>query len=378
MTDRSSAGPHTAPALPLRLTAQLLAGAPARDPLAVAERLLAIQGQDPRGARLAIRARTVGLSAAHVDRALSERALLITWVNRGTLHLLRSEDYPWLHALTAPRLLTANTRRLAQEGISPANAERAVALIESALAEHGPLTRQQLRERIAAAGIRTEGQALVHLLALASLRGLIVRGPVLDTRHHAYVLVRDWLAPPLPFERERALAELARRYLRGHGPADAHDLAQWAGLPLRDVRQGLSAIAPELIQRADGLLDLARRESAAELPAPRLLGAFDPLLLGWRSREAILGEHQPAVISGGLFRPFALKRGRAVGIWSIRDGQVQLEPFHRLTQRDNAALADDAQDVLRYLAAATPARASPAAAAPPGYRTAFRRSQAGS
>jgi len=30
-----------------RLTAQLLAGAPARDPLDVAERLLAIQGQDP-------------------------------------------------------------------------------------------------------------------------------------------------------------------------------------------------------------------------------------------------------------------------------------------------------------------------------------------
>ncbi len=38
-----------------RLTAQLLAGPPARDPLDVAERLLAIQGQDARGARLAIR-----------------------------------------------------------------------------------------------------------------------------------------------------------------------------------------------------------------------------------------------------------------------------------------------------------------------------------
>jgi hypothetical protein len=41
-----------------RLTAQLLAGPPARDPVAVAERLLAIQGQDPRGVRLAIRDRT--------------------------------------------------------------------------------------------------------------------------------------------------------------------------------------------------------------------------------------------------------------------------------------------------------------------------------
>jgi hypothetical protein len=41
-----------------RLTAQLLAGEPAGDPVAVAQRLLAVQGQDPRGARLAVRART--------------------------------------------------------------------------------------------------------------------------------------------------------------------------------------------------------------------------------------------------------------------------------------------------------------------------------
>ena len=43
-----------------RLTAQLLAGPPARDPVAVCERLLAVQGQDPRGFRLAVRARTEG------------------------------------------------------------------------------------------------------------------------------------------------------------------------------------------------------------------------------------------------------------------------------------------------------------------------------
>src|SRR6185437_13671382 len=51
---------------------------------------------------------------------------------------------------------------------------------------------------------------------------------------------RDWLGgPPRPLSAERrpaALAELARRYLAGHGPASAADLALWAGLPLRDGR----------------------------------------------------------------------------------------------------------------------------------------------
>ena len=110
-----------------RLTAQLLAGEPARDPVAVAERLLAVQGQDPRGARLAVRARTLGTgtTVADVDRAFTDdRSLLISWLNRGTLHLVRSEDYPWLHALTTPPLVTGCMRRLAQEGV-PAGGRRA-------------------------------------------------------------------------------------------------------------------------------------------------------------------------------------------------------------------------------------------------------------
>ena len=179
-----------------RFAAQLLSGEPARSVTAVVRRLLAVQGQDPRGARLAIRPRSAGLTAADVDRALTdERSVLITWLNRGTLHLVCAEDYWWLHALTTPPLVTASTRRLAQEGVPPADADRAVAVIEAALAADGPLTRAQLGERITAAGVRSEGQAIVHILLLASRRSHIVRGPVTGAEH-AYVLARDWLGPP--------------------------------------------------------------------------------------------------------------------------------------------------------------------------------------
>ena len=272
-----------------RFAAQLLSGEPARSAADVVRRLLAVQGQDPRGARLAIRARSAGLTAADVDRALSaDRSLLITWLNRGTLHLVATEDYWWLHPVTTPPLFTASARRLAQEGVPPDDADRGVAAIESALAD-GPLSRGQLAERIVAAGVRTEGQALVHLLLLASLRGLVVRGPMAGGEH-AYVLVSDWLgAPPPPLDHDVALAELARRYLAGHGPADDRDLAKWAGLPLRAARRALTAIAGELAQRDDGLADLADRGQDAGLPPPRLLGAFDPLLLGWASKEPVLG-----------------------------------------------------------------------------------------
>jgi hypothetical protein len=332
-----------------RLTAQGLSGPPLVDPVSVAERLLAVQGQDPRGFRLAVRARTEGLTAADVERALGEdRALLVTWLNRGTLHLVRSEDYPWLQALTTPPLITSSTRRLRQEGVSEAKAERAMATIERALAEEGPLTRVQLRERINAAGVRTDGQAMIHLLFLAALCGIAVRGPMVG-KQHAYVLVRDWLGETQPVDCEKALAELARRYLVGHQPATDRDLAKWAGLPLRDVRAGLKAIGPELEEDEAGLVRLAKRDQPEPLPPPRLLGAFDPVLLGWTSREPILGEHEARVVTGGIFRPFAMAGGRAMAGWRMVKGEAVMEPYERLPVEHAAALGADAADVERFL-----------------------------
>jgi hypothetical protein len=339
-----------------RMAAQLLSGPPAAGPEQVAGHLLAVQAQDPRGARLAVRARSRARSAAEVDAALTrDRSVVITWLNRGTLHLVRAEDYWWLHPLTTPPLLRGNARRLAQEGVPPADAERGVAVIERSLTAGGPLTRAQLAERIAAAGVRTAGQAIVHLLALASLRGLTVRGPMAG-RDHAYVLVGDWLgAPPAEhatFDRDRALARLAARYLAGHGPASERDLAKWAGLPLRDAQRGLAAIAGRLADRDDGLAGLAGRHGGGDdcpLPPPRLLGAYDPLLLGWASRDPVVGPHGKLIAVNGLFRPFALVRGRAVGTWSLPGGTVALAPFAPLPDADAAALAADAADVERYL-----------------------------
>ena len=310
-----------------------------------------MQGQDPRGARLAVRARSSGVSAADVDRALTEdRSLLITWLNRGTLHLVRSEDYPLLQALTTPPLQTSAKRRLRQEGVNEKDVERAVKLIEKALGGEGPQTRLQLRERLEGAGIPAAGQVLIHLLFLVAVRGIAVRGPMVG-REHAYVLVRDWLGEQKPVDRTQALAELARRYLVGHGPANDRDLARWAGLPLRDTRAGLAAIASQLEHRDDGLVELAKRPPAQPLPPPRLLGAFDPLLLGWTSRDEVVGPHKLLVTINGIFKPFALVDGRAVATWKFSGGKVTIQPLGKVTKKAMAALEADAAEVERFLQA---------------------------
>ena len=344
-----------------RAAAQLLSGPPAGRPEEVAGRLLAIQGQDPRGARLAVRARSQGLSAADIDHALTvDRSLVISWLNRGTLHLVRSEDYWPLHRLTTPQLETGCARRLAQEGITPAEADRAAGLIERFLTGDGPLTRAQLDGRLQAAGVRTQGQALVFLLFLTSLRGISVRGPM-SGKQHAHVLARDWLGrPPAAPGPDAALGWLARRYLAGHAPATDRDLAKWAGLTLRDARRALRDIAAELVEGEDGLLRLARPAGdrlgpEPALPAPRLLGVFDPLLHGWQSRAAVLGRHERQIVRGGMFGSFALAGGRAVGTWGLSGDQISLTLLERLSPGHRRALEADAEDVRRFLGLAGPA-----------------------
>jgi hypothetical protein len=312
-------------------------------------RLLAIQAQDPRGARLAVRARSSGLRAADVDRAMSiDRTLLVTWLNRGTLHLVCAEDYRWLHMLTAGPQIAANARRLAREGVDANLAQRGATLIGRVLAEQGPLTRTQLREVLDRRGIPTAGQSFVHLLFEASLRGLLIRGPMLGT-DHAFVHPREWLGEAMLPARDRALAELARRYLAGHAPAGDRDLAKWAGLPLRDARAGLAAIASALRERPDGLLELATTKAAGALPIPRLLGPFDPLLVGWASRDWIAGDHDRALMSvNGIIHAVALVDGLVAARWSLQKGALELAPFGVLSDESRAALAVEAREVAAF------------------------------
>jgi hypothetical protein len=290
-----------------RFRGQLLHRPPG-DAESVVGHLLAVQAQDARSARLALRARTTG--ALTGDFAT-------TWLMRGTLHLVRREDLWWLHALCAPRMEAGNRRRLGQLGVSEAQAERAVALIAAAL-EDGPLERAALAERLAAGDIPVGGQRIVHLLARAAMLGVTV----LDGDRR---FVRA--SPPRPPDRDASLRELARRYLAAHPGADERDLAHWSGLPLSQVRRGMTA--PPAVARG---------------PAPlRLIPAYDELLLGWRDRSPTV---PPALArrvhpGGGLLRAVVLEDGVAVGTWQLRGGKVTVDG--RIA--DQAALAAEIAEI---------------------------------
>ena len=277
---------------------------------------------------------------------------MITWVNRGTLHLIAAEDEPLLHALTTPQLRTRQRPPTRAGRRQPGALSRGIDAIVAALGSEGPMTRDRLRAVLDATGVPTAGQALVHILYRATLDGLIVRGPMIGSEH-AFVLRADWLGERPTVDRDRALAELARRYLVGHGPADDRDLAKWAQLPLRDARAGLRRSRPSWTSDRTGWWTCVATRGPGPLPSPRLLGPFDPLLLGWRSRELVLGDAQGVVTINGIFKAIALIGGRAAGTWSMPGGQVELSLWDQPSRTAAAALRRDAAAVQAYLSTAS-------------------------
>jgi hypothetical protein len=284
-----------------RAAGQLLHKPKRRTPAEIVRHLLAVQAQDFASVPLALRARSKGLERADVFAALDSGELIISWLNRGTLHLVCRDDFPWLLALTAPTTRTANKRRLAQEGVT--NPAKGVRAIVKALGD-GPLLRKVIAERVG-----VQGPALTHLLLAASLEGKIVRGPV-HGREQTFALMQAHFGELPGVDREAALDELARRYAEGHVLSTAADLAYWSGLPLRDTRDRIG-----------------NKRGQTLVVAPKLLPPFDPYIMGWKDRSfAIPPDMAKRVIpGGGMFRAVVLVDGRVTGTWSRAGGRVEID-----------------------------------------------------
>ena len=327
------------------------------------QRLCGVQAQDFSAAELAVRARTTNLTASSVDRArTSERSVVWTWAMRGTLHLIAADDLGWLLPLVAPSSFPGSRRRLAQLGVGGDAPAKAVRMISKLLAGEGPLTRGEIAERLARHGIRTEGQAAVHLVRLAALEGVICMGPNRG-RERSFVLLRDWIRPQRALAREEALTELARRYLAAYGPAELGDFATWSGLGLTDARIAWGRIARDLREiRIDGLtLWALRSQNVRQAPRAvvRLVPNFDPYLLGYRSRDFAVPRQYARKVhpGGGMLRPVVLADGQAVGTWHFERRAskicIMIQMFTKLDPKIKDALDPEAHDIGRFLGVST-------------------------
>ena len=341
----------------LRLRAQgLLPGQAFAGVLDAARGCLCLQAQDVPTARLALRARTEGLTAETAAEEAAAAAVCRCWLMRNTVHLFADEDLAWMRPLLAPTPLKQAERRLGQLGVAE-KLPQALRTLRREIAKR-PLSRDETRAILERVGIeRGDGidanAPLYWTFHAAALLGVLAMRPALDPSGGFTA------APPDDDPGPDGWGRLARRYLESYGPATVRDFAYWAKITLTDARRAWELVddAVEVATENGAMTALPSllEPPATDGPVVRLLGTWDNYMLGHKGRELAVktghGERLPllsgfrcAISDGVVFASWKLVREKG-GI------TVAVEPFGRLPPGSRDALQRETADVGRFLGA---------------------------
>jgi len=252
-------------------------------------------------------------------------------------------------ALTGARSLAGSLGRRNQLGLDGATADRAVTVLHEALTTHARLTRAECLQAIRDGGIPTDGQRGYHLLWFAAVQGVICIGPQ-DGTQQTFTLLDRCAPDQVDLAGDDAVAELAYRYFRSHGPAPTTDFAGWSGLTLTAARRAVSLNEGRLVNLrhedrdlwltvdlAEGLAAGNWRDWSVAVALP----GFDEFVLGYKDRRIPVGETGlQRIVPGnnGMFRSTVCIDGRAVAVWTrtLRRDRVDiaLEKFDGISALD--------------------------------------------
>lgn len=340
----------------------LLARAPAAGLLDVVARIAGSHAQVRSSAELTLWARIDGLASDAVERAVwRDRTLVKTWTMRGTLHLLPSSELGlWVAALSAlpPRHHVPSWLR--HHGLERAEADAMLAAIPEAL-DDGPLTREQLADRVASLVSSSELAEKLRggfgdLLKPAAFRGDLCFAPSSGAKVR-FTRPDKWLGPQAAVAPEAAVAHVTRRFLGAYGPATREHFARWFGMSSAPLAgRWINGLGSEVVQvSVEGASawmlasDVEAAVSARPSGVVRLLPAFDQYVVAApRGAEAILpGEHRARVYRPqGWLSPVVLIDGRMTGVWSHeRRGArvaVRLETWERPSSGVRRAVESEA------------------------------------
>jgi DNA glycosylase AlkZ-like len=312
----------------------------------------AVQAQEYGPARWGLGLRLAkGSTDAAIERAVHRGRILRTHVLRPTWHFVTPADIRWMLELTGPRVHSRMGNYDRQMGLDAGVMTRAASVLERALGDHGCLTRRELGLHLQRAGLPSGTRELAHIAMYAELEGLICSGPRRG-KQSTYALLADRAPDAQRLQRDEALAELARRYFRSHGPATIKDFVWWSGLTTGDARRGLEMNRARSLE-LDGLKywTLGREPGGTprQKAAVHLLPIYDEYLVAYRDHEAV----PRAMYTFGSFHNALVVGGQVVGTWRTIQGPegavVDVRTLRRLTPGERRGLDREVARYRRFL-----------------------------
>ncbi|MBA2375588.1 MAG: winged helix DNA-binding domain-containing protein [Rubrobacter sp.] len=327
-----------------RLENQLLAHPGAMRPDEIVRWFGAVQAQDLLPSLWALGVRIPGSTETEMERAVDEGKILRTWPMRGTIHYVPAEDARWMLGLMTPRIIARSASRYRELDLDESAFDHARSEIYAVLEGGGAMPRPELMSHLESRRVSTKGQRGYHILCHLAQEGFLCFGPR-EGKQPTIVLLDEWAPEQRSLDRGEALAEIAGRYFRSHGPATLHDFAWWTGLTVADCRVAMDSISSmlEKWEEADRTLWFAPADDPPQItPSGAMLLPFvDEYMVGYTDRRDFLKpEYSERTFNGLMATVFS--DGEIVGMWkrklSARRAVVSLDLFRKLDPDERSSL----------------------------------------
>lgn len=270
-------------------------------------------------------------------------ALTKTWLYRGTLHGVDYDDLPLLLSLHSN---DACTWLLGEKQLMKV-ADRVISLMEDGVYSRAEMRRifaydldEQTIERI----FSPWGGIFVYLARHGK-----VAFRNMTSRDFDLIDAEPTQTP------DEVLPELLHRFFAVYGPATLSDAAWFFGLT-KDDKKKLSSLNLDAFSRFEYDRNVYYyvddHTDMGDIPELTLLSGFDPLIVSYAERSAILpAEHKSAVIlKSGICQPTIAVNGQVAGLWNIKKGEPTIEFFTAQPKRIKDSTYDLVEEIRRQTA----------------------------
>lgn len=290
---------------------------------------------------LSLYSRLKGFTRESLDVELNEKRLAKVRCMRGTMYMLPVGMYKETSSALR-RVLELKPYRCEQYlGMSPGQYEAQSRSIMDIVKSDG-MTAPEAKKALGSS------VNISRVMGVMCDQGLLARGMPKSGwagNVYTYYPFSEYFPGLFPGEmpEQEAVISLMRRYLASFGPATDEDMAWWAGLSKKSIKEALSGLRGQIaetdIDGLEGDFYMLREDERAlrtirpaRRPTVSLLPVLDPYTMGYKGRDRFLDRaHYGSVYdASGNGTSAILVDGRMAGVWDFArepEPSVLLCPF---------------------------------------------------
>lgn len=340
----------------IRLHNQYLSQPEFTDPVDVVRHLGAVQAQEYLGGMWSIGMRMKNATEPDVEKAVEAGTILRTWPMRGTIHFVPAEDAKWMVQLMAGRVNRKMESYYRKVDLTERVFDKASDLLVNRLEKDKAVIRPDIYRMWEESGINTKQTRGLFIIGNLAQKGLICFGPK-QGNQPTFVLLDKWAKKHNKLEGEEAIAEMALRYFRSHGPAQLHDFMWWTGLTMTETKSGLELLKGKLVEEEiDGIkywstpIDDFKIEKS---PKVYLQQPYDEYTVAYKDRSAISSYGNSMMRDDIKFYSIIVLDGQVVGFWkrtlSKDKAKIEIDTFRKLTSEEKSALEVAVKDYGKFI-----------------------------